>query len=88
MTAHEKAAKALEEVEALTGFYIHLAVFAVVMTALTALNALASPIWWVQWPLMGWGAGILLHAALVFGLRSRVIRNWQLRKVRALAAKM
>lgn len=90
MNEHEKSVKAREQVEALTGLYVHMAVFAVVMAILTVINVFASSVWWVQWPLLGWGAGVLLHLALVRGNTggSGFIRNWQLRKIRQLREKM
>ena len=63
MNEHEKAAKAAQRVEAITGFYIHLVVFVLVMALLLAVNWLGTPdIWWVQWPFLGWGIGVLVHA--------------------------
>lgn len=51
----------------LMGFYIHLTVYVAVMALLVAINALTGGPWWVQWPLIGWGLGILGHA--YFALR-------------------
>ena len=48
------------------GFYIHLAVFVLVNALLVAINLVGSPDHlWFQWPLVGWGLGILLHAGLI-----------------------
>ncbi|MGE0850237.1 MAG: 2TM domain-containing protein [Hyphomicrobiaceae bacterium] len=89
MDEHEKAAKAMRQVEAMTGFYIHLVVFVFVMVALFLVNLLASPdVWWVQWPLLGWGLGVLLHGLAVFGEVPRFIANWQLRKAKELKDRM
>jgi hypothetical protein len=86
---HEKAAKAAQRVEAITGFYIHLVVFVLVMALLLAVNWLGTPdIWWVQWPFLGWGIGVLLHAFAVFGSMPNYIANWQLRKIKELKDKM
>ncbi len=85
---HEKLAQARQHVEAITGFYIHLVVFALVMALLLVINLVASPIWWVQWPLLGWGLGILAHAFAVFGQTPDFITNWQLRKVKELKDQM
>jgi 2TM domain-containing protein len=82
MNKHEKLAQARQRVAAITGFYIHVLVFAVVMALLLAINLAVSPIWWIQWPLAGWGVGILAHAFAVFGRTPRFIANWQLRKIR------
>jgi hypothetical protein len=89
MNEHEKAAKAARQVEALTGFYIHLSVFVLVMIVLFIANRLATPeVWWVQWPFIGWGIGVLVHALVVFGTMPNFITKWQLRKIRELKDRM
>lgn len=89
MNEHEKTAKAAKQVEALTGFYIHLVVFVLVMVVLLVANVLATPeVWWVQWPFLGWGIGVLAHALIVFGNMPNAITNWQLRKIKELKDRM
>jgi hypothetical protein len=89
MNEHDKAVKAAKQVEALTGFYIHLIVFVLVMVVLAVANWLATPdVWWVQWPLLGWGIGVLAHALIVFGPMPNPITNWQLRKIKQLKDRM
>ena len=58
---------ALRHVRKLKGFYLHLIKYVIVMTALFAFNLWqgGSPLWAV-WPALGWGLGILFHAARVF----------------------
>jgi hypothetical protein len=87
---HEKAAKAAQQVEAITGFYIHLLVFVLVMALLFVINwaTLEDNVWWVQWPLLGWGLGVALHAWAVYGSTPQFIINWQLRKIKELKDKM
>lgn len=63
LTAQE--AKAIEHVENLKSFYMHLAVYILVMIFLTILNAVTSSRWWVIWPMMGWGLGLAIHGATV-----------------------
>jgi hypothetical protein len=54
-------------------FYIHLVAFVVVNALLVAINLVGSPEHlWFQWPLLGWGLGILLHAGLLFVLPKRL----------------
>jgi hypothetical protein len=48
------------------GFQIHLIVYLAVNAGLILINALSGGHWWVQWPLIGWGIGILGHAYLVY----------------------
>ncbi len=43
-------------------FLIHLIVFVAVMTLLFVIDMLTSPgTYWFQWPLLGWGIGVLGH---------------------------
>ena len=56
---------------AVKGFYIHFIVFVCVMTGLLALNFMNHNVWWVQWPLLGWGLGVLGHAYLAFKVAGR-----------------
>jgi len=53
------------------GLCIHFAVFVVVNSGLTTLNLIRRPEQlWFYWPLMGWGAGLALHA-FIFYRRNR-----------------
>jgi len=88
MNEHEKLTHAKRRVEAITGFYIHLASFVVVMTILLVVNAFAGQVWWVQWPFLGWGAGLASHGLVVYGEQPSFIRQWQLRKVEELRKKL
>jgi hypothetical protein len=72
---------AKQKVSALKGFYIHLVVFMVVICALVAVDAATGPGWWVQWPFLGWGAGVLAHASAVFWSAPETIGKWEARKV-------
>jgi hypothetical protein len=84
----EKLARAKRQVAAIKGFYIHLFVFVVVMATLFAINLVTTDIWWVQWPFLGWGIGVLAHALAVFGRTPRVIQKWEARKIQELKDKM
>jgi len=89
MDEHEKLVRAQRQVEAITGFYIHLVVFILVMALLLVVNlTVLDELWWVQWPLLGWGIGIVAHAFAVFGQQPRFVTNWQLRKIKQLKDKM
>jgi hypothetical protein len=75
-------------VRALKGFYIHLGIFAAVMTALLAADFAVAGTWWVQWPFIGWGLGILGHAYLVFRPARPATGSWEERKIKETLAKM
>ena len=78
----ERLAHARRRVEALKGFYLHLFIFALVLAGLAIINAAAGGPWWVLWVLLGWGIGVLAHAFAVLGQGSRVIDDWEERKLK------
>jgi hypothetical protein len=80
----QRLARAMRRVAALKGFYIHLFIFVLVLTGLTIINAAVGGPWWVLWVLLGWGIGILAHGLTVFGQSSRIIADWEERKLRQL----
>ncbi len=74
---------AKRHVDAVKGFYIHALVFVCVMGGLFGLNAISSGgVWWVQWPALGWGAGLLAHWFLVFRASGSVTQDWEKRKIK------
>jgi 2TM domain len=81
MTEDANLRLAKQQVAALKGFYIHLGVFIVVMSVLFAIDAATGPGWWVQWPFLGWGVGVLVHAAAIFWRSPQTIGKWETRKV-------
>lgn len=67
--AYQSAKKRLE---AKRGFYIHLSVYVVVILLLVAINFVTSSgTMWFQWPMLGWGIGVVFHALGVFVFPSR-----------------
>ena len=54
--------------DAKLGFRAHLVVFVLVNSGLVGLNLLSSPnVYWFQWPLFGWGIGLVAHGVSVYG---------------------
>jgi len=48
-------------------FYVHAAIYVIVIAMLAAINLINSPGYlWVLWPAFGWGIGLGVHAAVVF----------------------
>ena len=89
MKDREAYLKAKKRVEARMGFYIHLAVYFMVNTFLTILNlTFTSDYFWVIWPMIGWGAGLIIHALRTFvfcselSLKERLIEK-EMRKIDA-----
>lgn len=66
----------------LRGFYIHLIQYVVVITILCVINfASGSHKVWVIWPALGWGIGILVHAASTFEVLPFLGAGWERRQV-------
>lgn len=58
---------AKKRVEAKMGFYTHLIVYVAVIVLLATINFLtSSSVIWFQWPMMGWGIAVVIHAFVVF----------------------
>jgi hypothetical protein len=75
--------QARQRVLQLKGFYSHLASFVVVITGLVVINLLFTPGYlWFLWPLLGWGIGLLSHAASVFRPFRIFPGGWEERKIR------
>ena len=72
---------ARNRVEALKGFYVHLAVYVSVNLGLFIIDAIQGGGWWFFWPAIGWGIGLCAHGiALFFGAGQRMTR-WEKRKI-------
>ena len=79
-TETERYQRAKSQVQEQKDFWVHLAVFVPVNAGLVALNLVKEPEkLWVHWVLMGWGAGILLHAFKAFG--GGAAKDWEERKI-------
>ncbi len=67
MENQEMYQKAKKRAKAKMGFYIHLSVFIAVNILLLMVNLNSNPeFFWVKYPFMGWGIGLLFHALTVF----------------------
>jgi hypothetical protein len=73
---------AFAHVRRVKGFYIHLAQYVVVVTALAIFNLVMSPRHiWVLWVAFGWGSGLLFHALRVFDKVPFLNGDWERRQV-------
>ena len=80
----ERYERARQRVQAIKGFYIHLAVFVIVNAGLVVINLLTTPhALWFYWPLGGWGIGLAINAFVVF-FEGPFGPNWEERKIRQL----
>ena len=81
-SASQQEQLALLEVRKLKGFYLHLAQYVVVIAALCAINLLTTPHrMWFYWAALGWGIGILAHAAAIIGWLPFLGVGWEKRQV-------
>jgi transcriptional regulator with XRE-family HTH domain len=73
---------AFNQVRKLKGFYVHLARYVAVVLLLTAINVFTSPNrWWVQWVILGWGVGVVLHGLSVSTRFSTMGAQWEKQQV-------
>ena len=86
LTEAERRERAIRRVAAIKGFYVHLAVYLVVIAGLIVVDALTGSNWWVQWVIFGWGIGVAAHAVAVFGRASKYVSDWEDRKIKQLMA--
>jgi len=84
MDDQERLTEAKRYVARLKGFYIHAAIFALVLLGLIGLNLFLGQPYWVVWVFLGWGLGLLGHAIGVFGPSSNLASNWEARKLKQL----
>lgn len=78
----EQESRALQEVRRLRGWYISLIYYAAVMLFLLAINWLTSPgYWWVVWPALGWGLGLVFRGLRLFAPWRILGDDWERREV-------
>jgi len=75
-------ALALAHVRNIKAFYLHLAQYVVIITALVAMNVFLTPSYpWAFWPVLGWGLGVAMHGLKVFGFMPFFDGDWERRQV-------
>jgi hypothetical protein len=84
MTA-ERVERARKRVRDLRGFYVHIAIYILVITGIAVINWVTDPsYWWVVWPMVGWGIGLAAHGVSVIFEGSFLGPEWEERKTREL----
>lgn len=79
-----KYLRAKEKVEELKKFYSNLTSYLVVIPGLAIINYLTNDFHyvWFLWPALGWGIGLVFHAAKAFGWSPIFNGDWEERKIR------
>ena len=73
MERNEAYQEAKKRVEAKLGFYTHLSIYVAVILLLVFINLVTSSgIIWFQWPMLGWGISVAIHALAVFIFPNRL----------------
>lgn len=73
---------ALAKARKIRGFYIHLTQYVVVIAVLAVINLATHPSrLWFFWPAMGWGIGVLAHAAATFEFIPFFGAEWERKQV-------
>ncbi|MGR3622345.1 2TM domain-containing protein [Pseudophaeobacter sp.] len=80
LPAHER--EALEYVRDIKSFYMHALQYGVVMLGLLVLNLVTSPgYFWVIWPALGWGIGVVAHGLSTFEVINVFGDDWERRQI-------
>ena len=72
MTDTDAYAAARKRAEAKYHFFVHLAVYSLVMLLLVVINLITfGGYFWFVWPLLGWGIAIVIHGVSAFAMLDR-----------------
>lgn len=74
-------ARAAKQYKAISGFYIHCFVYVIVGLLLVLINVLTGGDMWAQWPIIGWGIGVLGHAYGAFVIAPKRLASWEAKKI-------
>ena len=81
----DQVALTRRRVRRLRDFYVHLAIYVIVIGGLALLNWAFTPtFWWVVFPAAGWGIGIAAHAVSVLFEDTLFNASWEERRTREL----
>jgi hypothetical protein len=88
MEQDERYRRAKKRVDEIKSFWTHFGIYVMVMVILVLVDRYADNIpntWWVQWPAMGWGIAIVIHAFTTYSPFSTAA--WEQRKIKELMEK-
>lgn len=78
----KKYERARKQVEELKGFYIHFAIYLIMIPVFVYLNYISTSFPWALFPILGWGAGVSGHAMEVFNYNPFLGKGWEERKIK------
>lgn len=76
-----KLAAARRHMEAVKGFYVHAAIYVLVIALLVAINAATSSRWWAYWPAIGWGVLLAGHWFAVYKPFKLFSSKWEQKRI-------
>jgi sensor histidine kinase YesM len=84
----KKYDRAKKHVDELKGFYIHFAIYLIMVPVFIFINFKGGGGFpWAAFPIVGWGVGVSGHAMEVFNYNPFLGKNWEERKIRELMDK-
>ena len=83
----ERYLRAKKQVEEMKGFYTHLMIYIIFVFIFIWINVKTTSFPWAIFPIVGWGFGILGHAAHTFNFFPFLGRNWEERKIKEIMDK-
>lgn len=73
---------AIESVRDIKAFYVHLAVYLIMVPTFFVIDLMSSPqLQWAWWPAMGWGIGVIFHGLNVFEVLNLFGAEWERKQV-------
>lgn len=78
---YERARRRMEEIR---GFYVHLTIYLIFVPVFIFINYKTTSFPWAIFPIVGWGIGVLGHAAEAFQYNIFFGKNWEERKIKRL----
>jgi len=85
--SEKKYVRAKEHVEKLKGFYIHFAIYLMMLPVFIFLNFRSTGFPWAIFPIVGWGFGIAGHAMETFDYNPFLGKDWEEKKMKELMDK-
>ena len=83
-TNSERYARARQRVEEIRGFYVHLINYLIFVPVFIFIDFKTTSFPWAVFPIVGWGIGLLGHAAQAFNYNIFFGKDWEERKIKQL----